>query len=238
MGFEGAAWHYARFRRGFPAKVFELLRRRFGLDVSSRVLDLGTGTGQLAVPLAAIVGEVVAADAQLEMLRELEAVAPPNVRVVHTRAEELDPALGPFRLTTIGHAFHWFERDRVLARLHPISPGLAILGAGGGHGEPWDTVAAIAAEYVGDRRPRHSGETWAEVVARSPYRTSEELRVEVEHHWTVDQVVGWTFSLSWASPALLGTRTEEFERELRRRIGPGPWVERADYQLVLSDRGE
>lgn len=49
--FEGTAWHYARYRPGYPEVFFDDLIRRFGLDGTGRLLDLGCGTGQLTVPL-------------------------------------------------------------------------------------------------------------------------------------------------------------------------------------------
>lgn len=229
--FRGTAWHYARYRKPYPAELFELLRSRFALD---RVLDVAAGTGLAALPLAALAAEVVALDVEPEMLAELEANAPANVTTVVGRAEEIDESLGLFTLATIARAFHWLDRDEVLRRLHRVSPGLAIFGSDAPSGEPWDAVAELAARYVGDRRPRHSGETWAEVVARSPYRTPDELELEADWVWTADEVVGHTLSLSWASPALLGGRVGAFVDELRERIGAGPWVEQVRFEVLLS----
>lgn len=229
--FRGTAWYYARYRKPYPPELFELLRARFAL---ARVLDVCAGTGLGSLPLAPFAGEVVALDTEPELLAELAAVAPANVTTVLRRAEEIDESLGGFTLATIARAFHWLERDEVLRRLHRIAPGLAIFGSGAPSGEPWDAIADLAARYVGDRRPRPSGETWAEVVARSPYRTCDELEFESDWHWTADEVVGHTLSLSWASPALLGERVEAFLEELRDAIGPGPWVEHVRFEVLLS----
>ena len=72
--FRSTGWHYARFRRGYPDAVFELLRQKFGLDGTGRLLDLGCGTGQLAMPLAREFEEVVAMDPEPEMLSEAVAL--------------------------------------------------------------------------------------------------------------------------------------------------------------------
>jgi ubiquinone/menaquinone biosynthesis C-methylase UbiE len=68
--FEGTAWHYARYRPGYPQPFFDDLVERFGLDGTGRLLDLGCGTGQLAIPLAAHVAEAVGMDPEPEMLVE------------------------------------------------------------------------------------------------------------------------------------------------------------------------
>jgi len=168
------------------------------------------------------------------MLAELEVDAPPNLRTVVGAAEEIDDSLGTFTLATIARAFHWLDRDEVLRRLHLLASGLAIFGSPASSGEPWDAVRELAAEFVGDRHPKHSGETWADVVGRSPYGSCDEFELEADWHWTVDEVVGHTLSLSWASPALLGDRLGEFERRLRERIGQGPWTEHVTFEVLLS----
>ena len=45
--FAGTAWHYARYRPGYPQAFFDDLARQFRLDGTGRLLDLGCGTGQL-----------------------------------------------------------------------------------------------------------------------------------------------------------------------------------------------
>jgi SAM-dependent methyltransferase len=232
--FRGAAKSYARYRPGYPPAVFELLRQRYDLGADTRVLDLACGTGLLTLPLAEIAAEVVGLDSDDEMLDELRAVAPANVTAVRARAEDVGPPLGRFRLTTIGRAFHWLDRELVLRALHPLSDGVAIVGEPLTAGEPWDTLVEVAAAHAGERRPKHSGESWADVIARSPYGSSEQLHIDVERHWTLDEIVGYASSLSWASRAVIGERWDAFERELREQIGPGPWVEHARFELFLA----
>lgn len=45
--FTGTAWHYARYRPGYPQVFFDDLVQRFHLDGTGRLLDLGCGTRQL-----------------------------------------------------------------------------------------------------------------------------------------------------------------------------------------------
>lgn len=70
VGFSGdVAEYYARFRRGYPDQFFDTLREFFALGPRDTVLDLGCGTGQLAIPLASRVRSVIGMDPEPDMLR-------------------------------------------------------------------------------------------------------------------------------------------------------------------------
>lgn len=66
--FQGTARYYARYRRPYPEALSALLAARFHLDGTTRLLDLGRGTGLLALPLAPHMAEVVGLDPQRETL--------------------------------------------------------------------------------------------------------------------------------------------------------------------------
>ena len=78
--FEGIAWHYARCRPSYPQQFFDDLVERFRLDGTGRLLDLGCGTGQLVITLAAHVAEAVGMDPGPRCsLRPLDAHRPPEL---------------------------------------------------------------------------------------------------------------------------------------------------------------
>jgi SAM-dependent methyltransferase len=126
--FRGAASHYARYRPRYPAELLARVAERAGLDGRGRLLDLGCGTGNVAIPLAAYVEEVVAVDIEPEMLAELRRAAPANVRTVEARAEDVDESWGVFRLATVGAALHWFDCGLVLGNLAKLTPAVALVG--------------------------------------------------------------------------------------------------------------
>ena len=68
--FHGTAWYYARYREGYPQEFFDLIRQKFDLSTDDRVLDLGCGTGQIAIPISSLVKEVIAMDPEPEMIEE------------------------------------------------------------------------------------------------------------------------------------------------------------------------
>lgn len=61
---------------------------------------------------------------------------------------------------------------------------------------------------------------YAESLAASPFSDVEELSVTIERTWTIEQLIGFAYSTSFANPARVGDRREEFERVLRERLKP------------------
>lgn len=144
--FQGTACYYARFRRGYPLEVIDTLVARFHLDGTTHVLDLGCGTGHLAVPLASRRIPVHAVDPDLEMLAE--GLAAEKAAGAHGIAwyfgddRCIDQLyLPPLQLTTIGASFHWMARDHVLGILDGLilpSGGVAIVARSDG-GSIWSS---------------------------------------------------------------------------------------------------
>lgn len=94
-----------------------------------RVVDVGSGTGALALALAPRVREVVAVDADPAMLEPLRAVAPPNVEVVEGDAERLSFGDASFDLGATLRTLHHVRRPELalaeLARV--VRPGGVVL---------------------------------------------------------------------------------------------------------------
>jgi SAM-dependent methyltransferase len=77
--FQGdVAASYARYRRGYPAAFTGLLASALRLGADALVADVGCGTGQLTVPLAALARAVAGVDPEPDMLALLP--APPPAR--------------------------------------------------------------------------------------------------------------------------------------------------------------
>lgn len=123
--FSGAASFYARFRPGYPPELWDRLTSAAGADRTSRVLDLGSGPGTAALPLASRVGAVVAVDLDAEMVTEgrrlADAAGIGNVEWVNAAAEVVEYPDGSFRLIVIASAFHWMDRLAVAGRCRSTS---------------------------------------------------------------------------------------------------------------------
>ncbi|MFF2349834.1 class I SAM-dependent methyltransferase [Kitasatospora sp. NPDC058115] len=141
------AAYYAEYRRGCPPAVFDTLVRAFGLDahpgIGDLALDLGCGTGQLALPLAARVRTVIGLDPEPDMLRGARAAADrAGVRnalwLLGTDADvpvlaDLLPGDRPLGVTVIGNALHWMRSEELFRALRPrtrAGGGVAVIANG------------------------------------------------------------------------------------------------------------
>lgn len=225
--------YYADYRPGYGDDVIEYVSDRFALDDTARVLDLGCGAGQITVPLAAHAGEVVGMDPNEGMLREARkraaAAGRENIEWAVGSDADLGDELGTFGLTTMGRSFHWMDQERTLDHLYRMTEpggGVALLGD-----EEWftrgtkawqDDVYALADGYVDDL-PERTGpieydDPWDELIAEFGFTDVETVTFESEREWTVDDIVGYVFSLSYCSPETVGDDGDAFESDLRARL--------------------
>ncbi|QRP44569.1 class I SAM-dependent methyltransferase [Amycolatopsis sp. FDAARGOS 1241] len=143
LGFSGEVTEfYHRFRRGYPPAAFDAIAEAFALGEDDVVLDLGCGTGQLAVPMAARVRAVVGMDPSPDMLaRARQTAADAGVTTASwllgsdTDVPALGSVLGGLGAVTVGQALHWMDHATLFAAVKPL------LRAGGGiavvtNGEP------------------------------------------------------------------------------------------------------
>jgi SAM-dependent methyltransferase len=135
LGFRGeVADFYHTYRRGYPPAVIDVLADTFRLTGDDLVVDLGCGTGQLALPLARRVRAVAGVDPEPDMLaRGRRAAAEQDIANVSwlLGADTDVPALvrllgGQVGAVTIGQALHWMRYHDLFPRLIPL------LRAGGG----------------------------------------------------------------------------------------------------------
>ncbi|MGI5401434.1 class I SAM-dependent methyltransferase [Streptomyces sp. CA-135486] len=261
--FAGTAAYYARYRPPYPAEVFDYLGHVFELGQGSTVLDLGCGTGQLAVPLARAGCQVWAVDPDPEMIvegvRQEPVGGPGEIRWITGRAEDLRVAdLPTIRLCTMGASFHWMDRDHVLRVLDEV------IGPGGGaalvsgSASIWSRTGAlegawlevtreVITQFLGPRRRAGSGtyshpeRTHEEVLLESSFSAIEQRRFTSTRWLSVDEVIGQQLSTSYASPAQLGDQLPAFRAELSRRlteIAPKEGFETVEHTgVVLARRG-
>ncbi|MGH4022433.1 MAG: class I SAM-dependent methyltransferase [Pseudonocardiaceae bacterium] len=233
--FRSTASYYARYRSGYPQEFIDHLVARFALDGTQQVLDLGCGTGQIALPLAPHVARVLAIDPEPSMLTEGQRLAKErdtaNIDWIVGDSYRLsDLNLPELTLVTMGAAFHWMDRDAVLAELDQriLLDGAVVIASGGAPETqtppPWnDTITAMRTKYLGPARRAgsstysHPEERHADVLRRSSFSHVD----IVEWTWTLerdlDSLVGLQFSFSFSAPTQFDSEEEReaFERDLR-----------------------
>lgn len=102
---------YVRYRPSYPAEVIDTLRREAGLGPSSRVADIGSGTGifsALLLPHCERVHGVEPNDAMRAAAEDRFAGDPRFVSVPAT-AETTTLPDASVDLVTAAQAFHWFD---------------------------------------------------------------------------------------------------------------------------------
>lgn len=257
--FRGTAWYYARYRPGYPKPFFAHVIEEFNLNGTGRLLDLGCGTGQLAIPLANHFEEVVGMDPELEMLAEAKIQADKagvtNIKWVEGGSEDLKDLkedLGTFRLVTMGSAFHWMKRDSVLVVLDSIiskNGGIVVVGSASiwNKTNEWkDVMKTVIKKWLGEKR-RAGGSVYVApkerheiVITRSAFKQMETYRLEYQRSWDMDSLIGHLYSTSFCSIAVLGDKREGFEKDLREtllKLNPsGKFTEDVAIEAYLARR--
>jgi ubiquinone/menaquinone biosynthesis C-methylase UbiE len=240
--FQGdVATFYARHRRGYPAAFTSLLASALRLGADALVADVGCGTGQLTVPLAALARAVAGVDPEPDMLA-LAARAAAGQGVTNVTwvlgSDEALPALGALAgqaldAVTVANAIHLMPERRLFAA------AMAVLRPGGGiaviaNGTPlwqqpsdWSRALRQALEqWLGTRLESCCG---TDPRSRQRYRDAmlvaglteiREESVDYTGHLDLDEVVGGVYS---AMPARLLPPPAErpaFAAHLRRAVGP------------------
>ncbi len=242
--FTGTAYYYAKYRLGYPKEFFDHVVRYYGLDGRGRPLDLGCGTGQITIPLAEYFEEAIGLDPEEEMLVEAQKAGVTSITWVLKKAEEISEELGYFRLSTMGASFHWMEREKVLEKIYNLTEqgGGLVIAWPGEEQEKWkDVQKQVVQKYLGAARRAGTSyyyEPFETLVERSPFRKYEVFTHDYVHEWTIDDLVGFTFSTSGASPKLFGVRVREFERDLREELlnlePSGRFAEKVRVEALLA----
>jgi SAM-dependent methyltransferase len=128
--FGRTAEDYARFRAGFPSEFFIRLAWHGVIGPGQSALDLGTGTGTVALGLARLGCEVVALDLAPAMLAKVAQSAAGEGLRVETRVASAEATGLPdaaFDLAIAGQCWHWFDRPRAAAEaMRVLKPGGAL----------------------------------------------------------------------------------------------------------------
>ncbi len=105
----------------YPPEMFQVLADLV-IDPAAIVLDVGTGTGDIARPLVAGVGGVDAVDVSARMLaraRTLPGGDHPGLRWIESRVEDFATE-AQYSLVTAGESLHWMNWEKVMPRFREL----------------------------------------------------------------------------------------------------------------------
>ena len=250
--FAGNVAYYERYRLGYPDRLLRRVAAEAGLKPGDSVLDLGTGTGMLAIPFARMGMAVTAMDPEPAMLAAARAGA--GDLAIDFRlggSADLTPGMGPFKLVAMGRSFHWMDRAATLAMLDRIvAPGGGVALFHDAHppveeNRWFKTLYDVARKFGRDEnehvKERDGGHRRYEpYLFASAFTELDWLSVTIRQSLTVDDIIGRAFSMSTCSPDRLGARREAFAEllgaALRDQSPTGTFTEVAELVALLARR--
>ncbi len=219
--FSGLAARYAAYRPRYPAAVVDALA-----SASSRcdlAWDVGCGSGQLSVGLAARFAHVVATDPSRAQVAQAEPLANVEYRVASAEASGL--ADGSVDCVVAAQAAHWFDWPRFCAEAHRVArDGAVMVAFGYGRVDADGAVGELLRGYERDVAPWWPPERahvdngyrdltwpWAEILLAMPAQLVE--------RWSCEETLGYVTTWSATSrhrEANGDARLERLRDELAR----------------------
>jgi SAM-dependent methyltransferase len=257
--FAGAtASSYARYRRDVPETLIEAAVVATGLSTDDVALDLGCGTGQVAVPLARRARLVLAVDPEPDMLaelrRRLDTAAITNVLPVLGADRHLrwlaGSCGGPLAMITVANALHWMDAVDVFEQSGEVlrhGGGLVVFSQGPPMwlaDAPWSrALRRFLEDWTGGAVNATCGTDRAtlELRERRLRGCGFEHVAVVEHAYEnpidLDYVIGHLGS-AMSESAVPDSRRQAFEQRLHAALGTylaaGELTERIDATALIA----
>jgi len=256
--FRGTYKYYVKHRPHIPKEVVDVIINHFKAKTTDRILDIGCGTGQVAMAMEGKCAEMVCLDPDPEMISQAkQATRNSKIKLVwiNSSAESLgkiQEELGSFKVATTSRAFHRMDQDRVLKyfdKLIEKDGGVAAFSDGviWKGDEAWqETLKKVIHKYLekeersGKVKTKVSEELWEDVIARSVFKFVKTQNVLDTRNWDIKGILGYVFSTSVGALHLFGDQLEEFREETKNAllsINPkGVFKENVVWRIVLGSR--
>ncbi len=250
--------YYVKYRPSIPKEVINVIVKHFDIKPTDRVLDIGCGTGQVALAMEDKCDEMVCLDLDPEMLKQAKKATKDSqmkLTWINRSSEDLGKIkkeLGTFKVVMICRAFHWMNQEQVLKDLDELikeDGGVAIfsdrvLWSGD---EEWQrALKEVIQKYL--RKERRAGkgkfkasdELWENILARSVFRFIKTYDVPIVRNWDVESIIGYVFSTSFAAPHLFGDQLDRFKEEIKSTLlsinSKEVFQENAVWSIVLGSK--
>jgi ubiquinone/menaquinone biosynthesis C-methylase UbiE len=243
--FATTAAYYEKYRPRYPQELFMKIIEVFEPSDDDVLLDLGCGTGEIALPLAKHFKQVLAWDPDGEMLEIAKQKAKEqgvtNVMFEQKSSNDLSTLDEPIKLVTMGQSFHWMDgggtldeikrhlADRGGVALVSVQHGLHIYSTS--FDEPNiltaqrnEIVRKIGLKYLGEKRKagkrtfKKDEQSWIDMLVGSGFANVHEFVFDKTLKRSIDDTVGFLLSTSWGNTRQLGGQVAHFERELQDKL--------------------
>lgn len=220
--FSRQAPDYAKYRPSYPEALFSWLAER--APDHALAWDVGCGSGQAAVPLAAYFQRVVATDLSAAQIAQAHPHPRVEYRVAPCEASGLPDA--SCDLVAVAQAIHWFDFDRFYAEVRRVLKPGGLLAAWTYlllRGEP-ALDAVIEKFYTEVLTPWWPPQRrWVELgYVSMPFpftAVSPQPTFEIRLSWTLAELVGYVGTWSAVQRCLAETGNDP-TRELLERLRP------------------
>ncbi len=226
---------YEALRPPYPPAFFRSVAGKLALSRQSRLIDLGTGPGVLALGFAPYVGSIIGVDPEPEMIaaaRRAAASAGHDLVLIEGTTETLADDIGAFDIVTIGRALHWMDREPTLARLARLVEPSGVIAICASFSiadirNPWlDGYNELRRKWSPEGLWRESGtgtrthHDLPAFFAGSAFRVAETIRVETDHAISVHDLARRVLTFSSSSPEALGGNVDAMLRDVEAYLTP------------------
>ncbi|MCZ2157469.1 MAG: class I SAM-dependent methyltransferase [Bryobacterales bacterium] len=251
------ASYYARKASEYPECLWDYIASKAALAEQRIAIDLGCGTGQLAIPLAAREMKVIAIDPSAEMLKEginqaSQDSSARNVRWLRGRGEDLLTLIhDPVDCVLFGRSFHLTDRPLMIRVCEQVTAGsgAVVVITGRWHdGRPaWHAALGQVISSF-EQRPRFmdnqrpSPVSDEAILSQSEFCAVEKTSFRFTITRTLEDVLALSLSIPSCSPADLGDRCAAFQAALRRRLldefWDGPFLEHRILDVLWARKSD
>ncbi|MBJ9986513.1 class I SAM-dependent methyltransferase [Acinetobacter sp. S40] len=217
QGFTQAAELYQQVRPDYPQDIVNWLKRELRLDQSSRVVDLGAGTGKFIPYLKQITSDIIAVE-PVQAMREQLSKVHPDVKTLAAYSSEIPLAPQSVDAVICAQSFHWFSNIETLNEIHQILKKEGHLGLVWNQRDieiNWVKALANILEPLEQDTPRYHSGDWKKVFEHQFLFRLESVNVFSQtQKGSVEQVV----SKRLLSTSFVAALPEDQQYELKQQF--------------------
>lgn len=248
---------YAKYRRGYDPAVIDWLAETFGLDGQGIVLDLGCGTGQLTIPMAARSRAAIGMDPEPDMLARARDTATRQgcTNTTWLIGSDRDvPALAgllgerSLAAVTLANSVHLTDHERLFPCAKTLlrdGGGIAVLANGTPlwqqHSPASDALRDCLEQWFAVKLTSGCGTDsgsraqYAVALEAAGYsQVRETVLVDYQDVLDVEHVIGGLYSAIPASRLPPPEQRPAFEEGIRQAVPDGSFTERVRVSALIG----